>query len=359
MEKKLLMKPVDPIRFAYVMATGIISIAFHKLNFPYLSELFLALASIGYIWLLVLFGIRFFMDKKRMIQEFCEVQGLLRYFTFSAGTDALAVRFILQGSFNTLGLILGIIGGVSTLLLVYSLFYRLFIQTPSSIRAISPYWLLMTIACNSVGIVITTLWEHAIYQNELLLLVGFGFWTFAVGFYFIFMSLNIYRVFFQSFEGKELSPAYWTWMGAAAIAVVDGGLLVLIKQVPPFLASLTHFFCGMTFVLWVFGSALIPILCLMVICKYSHFKVALSYTPSLWAMVFPLGMYTVATDLLSSSFQLQIVKELAFVFLWISVLAWILVAYSVRFDIEAKIEQYKKMKKQPDRLPPKNFSAKI
>ncbi|MFI5344357.1 MAG: hypothetical protein ACHQUC_09075 [Chlamydiales bacterium] len=53
------------------------------------------------------------------------------------------------------------------------------------------------------------------------------------------------------------------------------------------------------------GTAWIPILCLMELWKIIYFKIPFHYQPSRWAMVFPFGMYTAATDFLSSSLHLN------------------------------------------------------
>ena len=169
------------------------------------------------------------------------------------------------------------------------LFCTLFFHIQVPIQTISPFWLLLAITCNSSGIVITTLWENELLTNNIFLLFSFCFWTFGVFIYLIFMTLNIFRMLFYPFNGRDMDPCYWTCMGAAAIAVVDGSLLVLIQNPPLFLNAITPFIEGMLVFLWGWGTAWIPILCLMELWKKAYFKIPFHYQPSLWAMVFPLG----------------------------------------------------------------------
>ena len=115
-------------------------------------------------------------------------------------------------------------------------------------------------------------------------------------------------VFFP-FNGEDMDPCYWTCMGAAAIAIVDGSLLILTPNPPLFLNAITPFIEGMLVFLWCWGTAWIPILFLMEIWKAAYFKVPFHYQPSRWAMVFPMGMYTAATDFLKPAVHLDIIQD--------------------------------------------------
>lgn len=313
---------IDPINFGYVMATGIISIAFHLLKWPILSMLFLVLGSIGYVLLLGQFALQFIKHRRKMTEEFSNIKELFKSMAFSAGTNSLAVRFCYQGE-DFVGGILGVIGTLATIYFIYSIFYRLFIQSKDSLQSISPVWLLMAISCHSVGIVITTLREHGTINSDLILLVAFGFWTFGIVIYLMLMTLNIYRTIFLPFEGKDLNMAYWTWMGACAIAVFDASKLIMTDPAPLFLQTVKPFISGIALLFWAWGTAWIPILFSMVLCKYFYYKMPLRYEASLWALVFPLGMYTTSTFSLGWSHDLEVVQGIVPYFLWISVLSWV------------------------------------
>ena len=79
-------------------------------------------------------------------------------------------------------------------------------------------------------------------------------------------------------------------------------MFILVHNPPLFIEAIKPFMEGMVLFLWGWGTAWIPILCLMELWKVAYFKVPFHYQPSLWAMVFPMGMYTAATDLLSRVF---------------------------------------------------------
>lgn len=322
---------LSPANFAFVMASGSVSLIFYKTGWLTLALLLLFVGMLGYFFLCTLFIWRFCVIKKKVLHDFKDVGKMFKYLTFSAGTNALAVSCLLF-RYDLFGLILGVIGTISTVILTYTLFCTLFFHTQTSIRTISPFWLLLAIACHSTGIVLTTLWGQGMLSKDKFLLFAFGFWIFGVFIYLIFMTLNLFRMFFFPFKGQDMDPCYWTCMGAAAIAVVDGGLFVLVPRPPDFLIVIKPFIEGATLFLWCWGTAWIPILCLMELWKVAYFKIAFYYQPSRWAMVFPLGMYAAATDLLSSNGHLSFLHEIVPILLWITFISWCLVLYMSRLN---------------------------
>lgn len=302
----------DPVSFSFVMATGILSIAFFLTGWAIASYVFLGLASAGYVLLVV----QTFFAKL----DWMHLETLFKMLTFSAGTSTLAIRYLLLDTFD-LGLALGIVGIGSCFFLVYTLFGKLFFHAKESIQRISPYWLLMCIALHACGIVLSS-FHHA---GEPVVLLSLGFWSFGLLLYIMFMCLNLYRMFFFGFTANELSPSYWTCMGAAAIAVTDG-IKITLTTGHPFLNDIKPFIVGMSLILWCFGTAWIPILVLMGLWKFFYFKAPFVYQANLWTMVFPLGMYTACTHFLASEMQIWSIKELVEPFLWITVAAWSVVA---------------------------------
>jgi tellurite resistance protein TehA-like permease len=52
----------------------------------------------------------------------------------------------------------------------------------------------------------------------------------------------------------------------------------------------------------------------------------LTYEPALWSVVFPLGMYSVATLVFGKAAHLNFMEPLGRFMLWVAVAAWVLVA---------------------------------
>lgn len=52
----------------------------------------------------------------------------------------------------------------------------------------------------------------------------------------------------------------------------------------------------------------------------------LAYEPALWSVVFPLGMYSVATLTYGKTTHIAFMEPIARVMIWVAVVAWVLVA---------------------------------
>jgi tellurite resistance protein TehA-like permease len=53
-------------------------------------------------------------------------------------------------------------------------------------------------------------------------------------------------------------------------------------------------------------------------------KAPIEYSPMYWSLVFPLGMYTVATWQLAAADQFDFMKGIADVTIWIAFAAWLI-----------------------------------
>lgn len=332
------LKDISPANFAFVMATGITSLILFNTGWTHLSHLFLFIGMLAYAVLVGLFAARLIMLRGKILQDIRDIKKMFKYLTFGAGSNGIAVSSLLLG-YNEIGWILSIFGVFSTIILIYTLFCTLFFHIQVPIQTISPFWLLLAIASNSSGIVITSLWNKEIIAHECFLMLAFGFWTFGVLIYIILMTLNIYRMLFYPFEGKDMDPCYWTCMGAAAIAVVDGCQFAFVNHPPSFVIALKPFMEGMVLFLWAWGTAWIPVLCLMGLWKYFYFKVPFQYQPSLWAMVFPMGMYASAMDMLSTNLHIGFLETLVQIWLWITLFTWCFVAYLSRLNPFPNLDQ--------------------
>src|SRR4029450_992595 len=70
------------------------------------------------------------------------------------------------------------------------------------------------------------------------------------------------------------------------------------------------------------GDLVDPLLVLFGIWKHGVCRVPLTYTPMLWGIVFPLGMYSLASMRLSLAADFPPLRAISHAMLWISVAAW-------------------------------------
>jgi len=78
--------------------------------------------------------------------------------------------------------------------------------------------------------------------------------------------------------------------------------------------------------LWAFGTWWIPLLVILGLWRHARRHWPLTYEATLWSVVFPLGMYSVATLTFGKVAHLAFMKPLVRVMFWVAVAAWALVA---------------------------------
>src|ERR1019366_6935113 len=92
-------------------------------------------------------------------------------------------------------------------------------------------------------------------------------------------------------QGRSLPRLF---MGATAISVLAGALLLRLPPAP--LGAAVHgVVAGLSVVLWAFGTWLIPLLLVLGAWRHLLRHVSLAYEPGMWSIVFPVGMYGVAS----------------------------------------------------------------
>jgi tellurite resistance protein TehA-like permease len=78
-------------------------------------------------------------------------------------------------------------------------------------------------------------------------------------------------------------------------------------------------------VLWAFGTWLIPLLVAFGLWRHVLHRIRLEYVPALWSVVFPLGMYAVASLELGAVAGLPIVAAIGRAWTWVAIAVWALV----------------------------------
>jgi tellurite resistance protein TehA-like permease len=152
------------------------------------------------------------------------------------------------------------------------------------------------------------------------------FCTYLVGamFYLLFIALILYRWIFLSMEPAKLTPPYWINMGALAITALAGARLVLSSKSLELLHDLHPFIVGFTLFFWATGTRWIPLLVIVGFWRHVVERVPITYDPQYWSLVFPLGMYTVATFIFANATVTTFLLIIPQIGVYIAVLAWVI-----------------------------------
>jgi tellurite resistance protein TehA-like permease len=79
---------------------------------------------------------------------------------------------------------------------------------------------------------------------------------------------------------------------------------------------------GMTLSMWAWATWWIPMLVLFGIWKHGVLRVPIGYSPMLWSLVFPLGMYSLASLKLSLAADFPPLRNISHGMVWVSVAVW-------------------------------------
>jgi len=163
-------------------------------------------------------------------------------------------------------------------------------------------------------------------QSGLLAPVAVGLWSVGLLLYLLLVSLIMLRWLTVPMTPQTLGPPYWILMGATAISVLAGAKILSLPATLPVVKATAGFVEGFSYALWAFGTWWIPLLIVLGLWRHAWHHWPLTYEPTLWSVVFPLGMYSVATLVFGKAAHLAFMEPLSRFMLWVAVAAWAAVA---------------------------------
>lgn len=325
---------LSPDYFSLVMATGIISLAVHIFGYLLLSRILFYLNITIYVLLCFLFSGQMIFYWKRFRSNFLNLEINMGFLSFVAANCILGSQFVTISNNYTFGSVFLIIGVLSWVFLIYSLFtIHIEKRYKPSLKVISGTWLLIVVATQAISILSVQLagrlpipQDGVLFISLLMFLVGSIFYVFLITFI-------IYRLLFLEVRAQKLGTPYWISMGADAITVLAGVSLILSAEKSSILNDLLPFLKGLILLFWAIGTWWIPLMILLGIWRHFIKKIPLKYSSLYWGMVFPLGMYTVCTVKLSHTFKLPYLMSISSLFLIISFCLWTFVFLAMVYSI--------------------------
>jgi len=316
------LRTLFPGYFAFVMATGIVSIVTHDLGMALISRILFWIDVAGYGLLLLLYSLRLVFFPRAFVADLTDAGSSFAFLTFVAGTGVLGVRFY-QTQATNVAIGLWIVALMFWIALLYFSFGVLFLHNQKPVdEIVNGGWFLAVVSTQSVSILGSLVSRHIAADPTLWQLFTFGAWAVGIVLYVILIVFIIYRLGSSENEPEKLEPLHWIDMGAAAISTVAGTTLVGVMDPAGALAPLEPLVLGVSVLLWAWEVWFIPVLVIYIHWQRLYRYRTLYYVPSLWGMVFPLGMFTKATWNVANALNFMPLQSLARGFVWVAIVAW-------------------------------------
>jgi tellurite resistance protein TehA-like permease len=320
-------RDLHPGHFTFVMATGIISTGAFLLGPSWLSRVLLVVASAALVILCVAVVIRLIWFRPSVIADARAPDRVFGFFETTAALNVVGVRLWYAGHPVATAVLAGLSAAV-WLVLTYAVPARVLLARAddSALGGVNGTWLLWVVGTQSLALAASVLVHSWPSQSGLLAPFATGLWSIGLVLYLLLVSLILLRWVTVEMTPQALGPPYWILMGATAITVLAGARILDLPHTLPAVRAMAGFVEGFCYALWAFGTWWIPLLVILGYWRYVRHHWPLTYEPALWAVVFPLGMYSVATLSFGKAAGLVFMKPLSRVMLWVAVAAWVLVA---------------------------------
>lgn len=320
---------LHPGYFAFVMATGIISTGTDLLGPDWLSQALLAIGAAGFVLLSLALVLRVLFFRSAVVADLRAPERVFGFFTVVAGMNVLGVRLAISGH-PLLTAILAGVAAVIWLILTYGVPATLVLlrDSDSVVRGVNGSWLVWVVATQSVSTAASSLitaWPSSAATFEP---IAVALWGIGLVLYLVLIVLIVFRWLSIVVTPAELGPPYWILMGATAITVLAAARILATPHNLPVYRATAGFIEGATFVLWAFGTWWVPFLIVLGLWRHVGRHWSIAYEPTLWSMVFPLGMYSVATLSFGKVTGISFMKPVSQFMIWVAVVVWALVALS-------------------------------
>jgi len=313
---------LDAGSFALVMATGILSNAFFAEGHRQLSDMLLVVNLVAYPILCLLIIWRIGRFKLALGADLIDPRRVFSFFTIVAATDVLGIGIDLRG-FGVVANSMWFFALIVWLALNYLSFGVLtFINTVQRANIVHGGWLIAIIGTESLVVLGAHIAPTIEGIGPAVFVLIHALWGIGLVLYGMFITLFAQRIFLFELEPEDVTPLLWVVMGAAAISANAGSTLILNPSRLPFLELMRPFIASLTLILWAWATWWIPLLLLLGIWKHGISRIPVTYTPLYWSLVFPLGMYVLASMQLSLAADFPQLRSLAHVMIWMALAAW-------------------------------------
>ena len=299
-----------PDVFAAVMATGILSIGASDHRYGWLSGALGVLATAGMVVLVVAAG------RALTRWELRDADVTLRLFTFVAACAVLDSRL------DAHPIVVRALGAVALTawLVLATLTWRNMVSAGLGVLRTRAHgaWELASVGTSGLAIVAAQVARNT--GDRGWAVVAVAVWLSAIAIYLGMTWLILWRTVREREDREGFAPDDWILMGALAIATLAGHTIYPVTA--SWLAGPVRV---VTIVTWVVASGWIPPLVYFVLHRVNRRPAVLHLTGAWWALVFPLGMYSVATAAMAEELRAPGLQTVSLVFFWDALTAWMIV----------------------------------
>ena len=285
-----------PGYFALVMATGIVSLAAHVCGWEPIATtlLWINLAAYVVIWAINL--ARLVLYPRAMQGDLVQHARGAGFLSAVAATSVLGSQLVILKDARSAGFALWVLAVALWAILIYAFFSAVTIapEKPPLEAGINGGWLLAVVSTESLAVLGTFAAPAAPSPSAILFCALAACLTGAM-LYVLLMAMIFQRWLFHAIDAGGMTPPYWINMGALAITTLAGARLLLVREAWAPLARLAPFLEGFTLLAWAMATWWIPLLVVMGIWRHLVRRHPITYDPQYWSLVFPLGMYAVAS----------------------------------------------------------------
>lgn len=279
------------------------------------------LAVAAYVVLVIVNGWRAAVYRRDVRHDVVDPARGFGFFTFVAGSGVLGTRLALADH-RGIAVALLVVTGLGWLVLGYVIPWGTLGGARRTVVAeANGTWFVWVVATQSVAVVTATLQPMVGAGHAELALLAACCWSVGVFLYVAVGVLVTARLLLYEVRPADLSPPYWVAMGATAITVLAGARIVQMAEAPA-RTAVHGLVSGTSVAFWAFGSWLIPSLVAAGWWRHVTHRVPLRYEASWWSIVFPLGMYAVASETLGNAVDLPLVAAVGRYEIWLALAVW-------------------------------------
>ncbi len=312
-----------PGSFAFVMATGIVSITAHLASLPWVPNLLFALNAVAYLALWAVMLARIVRFPKATLHDLTSHSVAPTFLTMVAATAVLGMQFVLLTERVEVGLFLWVLAVLLWLVLIYGFFFTMTVADPAVPleQGLSGAWLLATVSTESLSVLGTAIADLLPYP-EIVVFACLCLFLLGGMFYLAFITLILHRWLFHRTAPAALTPPYWINMGAVAITTLAGAELIARAQRLGDASAFPQIISMLTTGVWAVATWWIPLLVGLSLWRHAVRREPLRYDAQYWSVVFPLGMYSTATFVYAHAAGHAFLMPIAQAFVWIALAAW-------------------------------------